>query len=1254
MSMTDFNGFSSYQLVRHVEAAEPQTQATIDKNVQYTKRLQSALEQRPFIERQWRAYRAYPYFDRAARLAGSQDMNGALAEYEKYLTHDPDHLVMRWQQLLTLSQTDRLEETVASASALLQRVPDFAPALIIRGLTLRKLKQSDAAAQDFLAAQKDPALVQEDQILLLSELYVLALHRDDYDGALAFLKAQQAFHPDPLEWHSAYAVLLDRQGRFQEAQQAWAHVIQLSKDTEQQQRATLSRARLLSKLEQYESAFNLITQAERQGLFAPSKTTESQLDAYYRLTAEVAQQAGQLTVAIQAWEHLLALAPSSETRFKLANLWFLQGDAEKAFQLLQPLQQTSLPESPDQAHTWYHTLGNVAFQAGHLRTAYEAYQRALALQDNPETRLQVAEVAWQLERYSDVITLLKPLAAHTDDSDQESTLPWRLRLCSAYAKQTQYAQATACAEALAVAHPDNSDVLTTLGNVAFQAGQLDKAFEAYQHVLSLQDTPDTRLKASEVAWQLGRYSDVIELLQPVAARPGDSRQKAILPWELRLCNAYAKQGQSAQAMACAESLVEVDPQDVETLDYLGNLAFEAGLLETAFNAYTRALARRDSLDTRLKAAEVAWQLERYDDVVDLLQPVVTQAEASPASSTGRWQQRLCHAYAKQAQYPSALTCIASLLQAYPHDPDVLIEAAHVASQANEPERQLDYLRQLYQLKPRPELALDIGYLLRRLHLDAEAGDWFRRAYREDQSAIGGLAYAQFLLQYQERDDAIEILRDIVERPDQLSRAELLTAYTALGYALVDSEDFSGAADVWRQAYELNGDPLFKLRQLRALRKAGQTEQAQEELGALVLDTLPDGKEAEWYEEIGIIWYELGSFEHSLAAMQKAIALAPTASRWAQLSDTLVALSRSEEADNALAEALTLSPDTPAYLRRRGYVQLALHRDRSAVTLLEQSRDAGETDLALDGDLGYLYTRLSDYDSAVISFKRAIDDEPRYLANAPDKWSEVQVQMVGMRSDLQSIERRWSFTLLNNTCMVDDGCRIDNTATDDGSVGQTLGSIEVAYQPPKVGFRNGRIFQLFSRLFWSYDPDAWSFDIDEDSLQIGLGARYKPFSRHNLWLSLEHLFEIGDDTDNNWLARLSWSHTRGAGWYLTPNGELPTSELYLTLYADVAKFFQHDEEWVLTGTTRLGWTFNRGPQWQLSPFAYGVAQGTFDDDPMTAYVEAGAGLALRFRFRFDHYWGYQHYFEVFSQVGHDLINSDGDRELRALIGLSLNL
>jgi tetratricopeptide (TPR) repeat protein len=437
-----------------------------------------------------------------------------------------------------------------------------------------------------------------------------------------------------------------------------------------------------------------------------------------------------------------------------------------------------------------------------------------------------------------------------------------------------------------------------------------------------------------------------------------------------------------------------------------------------------------------------------------------------------------------------------------------------------------------------------------------------------------------------------------------------------------------------------------------LRQAGQMEQAQAELDAIADETLADGKEAVWYEEVGTIWHELGAFERSLAARQKALELEPTASRWVQLSDTFMPLSRPAEADEALEKAISLSPDTPAYLRRRGYVQIAMHRDRSAASLFEQVRAAGESDLALDGELGYLYTRLADYDSAITAFKRAIDDEPRYLAEAPETWRDVQAQMVSIRGELQAIERHWSFTLMNNTCLADSGCRIDNTATDDGSAGQAFGSMEVVYQPPKIGFRNGKIFQLFSRLFWSYPPDAWSFEVDEDSLQVGLGARYKPFSHHNLFVSLERLFKIGDATENNWLARLSWSHTRGVDWHSPQSGETTASVPYLALYADVAKFFQHDEELVLTGTTRVGWTFKQGKTWQFSPFVYGVAQGLIHDTPITARVETGLGLSLRFRFHFDRYWGYRHYLEVFSQVGHDLHNSDSDRELRALAGVSL--
>src|SRR5690606_36679472 len=124
-----------------------------------------------------------------------------------------------------------------------------------------------------------------------------------------------------------------------------------------------------------------------------------------------------------------------------------------------------------------------------------------------------------------------------------------------------------------------------------------------------------------------------------------------------------------------------------------------------------------------------------------------------------------------------------------------------------------------------------------------------------------------------------------------------------------------------------------------------------------------------------------------------------------------------------------------------------------------------------------YTRLADHENATAAFKRAIDDEPRYLATTPESGDDTQVQLAAIRSELQAMERRWSFTLANNTCLVDDGCRIDNAAIDNGSTGLAFGSMVVGYQPPKIDCQNGRIFQLFSRLFWSYEPDALSFDLN---------------------------------------------------------------------------------------------------------------------------------------------------------------------------------
>ena len=346
----------------------------------YSQRLQELLDRQPFAERWWRERRAFPYFDRAARLAQQHDHNGALLEYAKYLASDPEHLMMRWQQLLTLTETEKLQETVAAASALLQHVPDFGPALLIRGLSLRKLGMTDQAEQDLLAAQADRTLVAADRVLLLSELYGTALNRQDFATALSVLEEQRAYQPGAADVHESRAVLLDQLGRFTEAEEAWERVVALTTDQQKRQQATLARARMLEKLQRFEAALTLLASAPHNGVFTPANTPTEHLKALYELSAEIAMKAGKTDAAIEALEHLLVLHQSTPTRLALANQFLRSGKAPQALEVLQPLREQATISRGDRA-AWYATLGNTAFAAQQLPVALEAYHQALALPD---------------------------------------------------------------------------------------------------------------------------------------------------------------------------------------------------------------------------------------------------------------------------------------------------------------------------------------------------------------------------------------------------------------------------------------------------------------------------------------------------------------------------------------------------------------------------------------------------------------------------------------------------------------------------------------------------------------------------------------------------------------------------------------------------------------------------------------------------------------------------------------------------------
>ncbi|KVR79690.1 3-isopropylmalate dehydratase [Burkholderia vietnamiensis] len=90
-----------------------------------------------------------------------------------------------------------------------------------------------------------------------------------------------------------------------------------------------------------------------------------------------------------------------------------------------------------------------------------------------------------------------------------------------------------------------------------------------------------------------------------------------------------------------------------------------------------------------------------------------------------------------------------------------------------------------------------------------------------------------------------------------------------------------------------------------------------------------------------------------------------------------------------------------------------------------------------------------------------------------------------------------------------------------TIGILQGGTEVYWQPPKIGYDNGRIFQVFARQYSTlYDRSGGITGLP--TLQWSVGARYKPLSSQNLVFTAEKLMTGGRYAYDDWLFRVGYS------------------------------------------------------------------------------------------------------------------------------------
>lgn len=280
--------------------------------------------------------------------------------------------------------------------------------------------------------------------------------------------------------------------------------------------------------------------------------------------------------------------------------------------------------------------------------------------------------------------------------------------------------------------------------------------------------------------------------------------------------------------------------------------------------------------------------------------------------------------------------------------------------------------------------------------------------------------------------------------------------------------------------------------------------------------------------------------------------------------------------------------------QHAYDLLRENKDGEALTAFEQGFALGGGKADNYADAGYAAKRIGQNDEAVKMFEASLDaDEHQHEFDEQRRF--------GYRREVQQLERTWGF-VVSLPYQV-------SAFSYQGTVSVLQPGIEAYWQPPKIGFRNGRILQFFVRGYGTAYDGSGNVT-GAPTLQGSIGARYKPLVDQNLVLSAERLVRIGSQSQNDWLARLGYSSEAGNDLRVTE----PSWRAWQA-YAE-ADYFLHQGRYVLYSQLRYGHT------WAVTAISnhltvYPHIAFIFDHDSKErdeTAMSIGPGVQFRFWFR----------------------------------------
>ncbi len=713
------------------------------------------------------------------------------------------------------------------------------------------------------------------------------------------------------------------------------------------------------------------------------------------------------------------------------------------------------------------------------------------------------------------------------------------------------------------------NVLLAQGEKAKKRGDWSGAVRYFNQGLDLNPHNTTIMRnIAEAFYNNGSYSDAVRWVRKLNARQPNVHDQEFIASMLYMAKQYPE---SAKEYSDLIPNLKNNSDRYRIYMTLGNLYLESDDLVNAGRSFNAAAAANETVEALVAQAEIQLSLKNWHNALDIYKKLLNNNNLTSAQRIDIFQ-RQGHLYSRVGEYQLAATSFQQAINSEDSSGENLYALGITYYQMHEWEQAIAQFQRALEWKISTYTLLYLGYSYKQL-------------------GKSGMAVHYFLQALPEVDD--------LKVPEQKA------LYDELGHLYADMAEYSRAAHMWSHSLTIINDPEIVIRLGRMQRLMGEVDTALMTMTTLDATALSPTSMANLFDELAHLYTKKERDNDAIDALIQANALDSNAYRKYRLGSELKATGRLLEATPYLESAIALAPDNTGYSVALGYTYMALNRFDEAAQLFERVVEHEPDHQDLYEALGYLHMRMLENRQAEDWFMKAIDYRLVTMAPSSQTQERASHDIQRMREEMVKMTNVFDLTIYQ-TYRSNENKGSSSSATLGGGVTPSQGGIELSYRPPRIGFRDERIFEIFSRMMW--DTQRQSLAIKHDSLQAGIGVRYKPIRSHNLYFSAERLVAIGNNTTDDWLLRGVYSWLKRYEHNSTKH-----RWSYTSLYGDTGYFIENPSAWGFYWEARQGLSFKQIDNLLWSPYMVLDGRQNRPDPQDTSYIEGGAGLSVKYLF-----------------------------------------